>query len=347
MASDPSRTRVRHWVTAWFGSLRKERGFSLNTIQSYKDAWRLLFRFGEERCGMAASQDWRVGQVGRELVLAFLDHLEVDRRCSVPTRNLRLAALQSFFSWLRAIEPPLRDHCDRVLGIHCKRSHRPVRGYMEADELKAVLEAVDLARADGMRDLALLSLSYNSGARVHEIAALQKDWVFLGRGPTVRLWGKGKKQRELPLWEATAQLLRVYLRHHRRPASAAKDEPYVFLGQRGERMTRFGVARVIERAIARAALACPSLRTKQLTAHSMRHTTAVHLLQSGADLITIQNWLGHENLETVRIYLGLDLKKKRDILDRCLTPAYVDARLHADDHPHQDDESDENWLQDL
>lgn len=341
------RTRLRAWLTAYFQAMRQERDLSANTLQSYKDTWRLLLEFGREHRGMAASENWRLGQVDRGFVLDFLEYVETGRGCCAATRNVRLAAIQSFFAYLRDIEASLRDHCTRILAIHSKRSHRSVVGCLDPDELHGVLDGIDLARPDGMRDLAILCFAYNTGARVHEIAALRRDWLDLNADPSVRIWGKGNKQRELPLRKPCAHVLRIYLRDHRRPPRKDSGEPFVFIGQRGDPMTRFGVADAIQRAFRRAARTCPSLRRKHLTAHSMRHTTAVHLLQSGTDLVSIQNWLGHESMETVRTYLSLDLNAKRQVLERCLTLDYVLTRL--DPHPGDSDTADEagNWLDNL
>jgi site-specific recombinase XerD len=347
MAAELLRTRLRAWLAAYFSSLRAERNLSLNTIRTYKDAWKLIFEFGARKRAMPTPGDWRLGQVDRRLVLDFLEYIETDRSCCVATRNSRLAAVQSFFTWLRGVEPTLRDHTERVLAIQRKRAHRPVVAHLEVDELRRVLDVVDLTRPDGMRDFALLCFAYNTGARVHEIAALRKEWLMLHRLPTVRLWGKGNKERELPLWDACARVLRLYLKAHRRPRRTPAEEPFVFIGQRGERMTRFGVARLIQQAFIRAERLCPSLQHKALTAHSMRHTTAVHLLQSGADLVTIQNWLGHESLESVRTYLSLDLQAKRNVLQCCLTTDYVATRLERG-RIHLDPVKDaENWLDSL
>lgn len=189
--------------------------------------------------------------------------------------------------------------------------------YLERDELRAVLASVDRSQTEAQRDLALLCLGYNSAGRAQELADVRVEGLRLRDPATVRLWGKGRKERELPLWPGTVECLKVYLRHRRAPADALSGL-HVFLNHRGQRMTRWGIAAILEQAMARAALICPSMAPKRLSAHSMRHTTAVHLLQSGVDLVTIQNWLGHRSPETVHTYLALDLTSRRDLLDRCL-----------------------------
>jgi site-specific recombinase XerD len=238
-----------------------------------------------------------------------------------------LAAIQSFFNWLRLAEPALRGHADRILGIPSKRCPRPIIDYLERDELQAVLLSV--APAQTLRDLALLCVAYNTGARAQELADLRLDGLKLTDPATVRIWGKGRKVRALPLWNSTVERLNRYLKTHRSPANDL-FKPYVFLNHRGQRMTRWGIAGIIEGAMARAAKRCPSIAKKRLSAHGMRHTTAVHLLQSGVDLVTIQNWLGHASPDTVSIYLALDLKHRQDLLDRCLR---IDELLPDDDDP--------------
>jgi integrase/recombinase XerD len=332
------RVRLRTHLKSWFSALRNDRGLSSHTLASYKNAWRLLIRFGADQAGLGASTDWLLTQVHRELVLGYLSYVEKDRGCSVSTRNVRLAAVQSFFKWVRSMQPDLAVHCDRILGIPCKRTHRPVIDYLERDELRMVLETVDLRRPEGIRDLTILALAYNTAARVHELANLRRDALWLTMpSPTVKLSGKGRKERKLPLWSKTAELLRTYLASHRRPPADEVARPYVFLNHRGYRMTRWGIARVIERGVSDARTRCPSLSAKHLTAHSIRHTTAVHLLQSGVDLVTIQNWLGHSSPDTVHVYLALDLQSRRDLLERCLN---LDEVL-ASDSP------DDDWLSDL
>jgi site-specific recombinase XerD len=307
-------------LRAWFLALRTERGVSPHTLSSYKVAWRLLVSFGIEQRGLTASGDWRLTQIDRDFVLAFLLHLEKQRACSASTRNVRLAAVQSFFRWLSAREPALHDHGNRILGIPNKRTHRPLIEYLERDELQAVLAAVNIHQADAGRDLALLCLAYNSGARAQELADVRVDWLRLSDPATIRIWGKGRKERELPLWKGTVYQLKRYLKLYRRGPADAIAKSYLFLNHRGQRMTRWGIAGILEQAFTRAATVCPTLASKHLSAHSMRHTTAVHLLQSGVDLVTIQNWLGHNSPDTVHTYLALDLKSRRDLLERCLRP---------------------------
>lgn len=347
MASDLHQLRLKSWLAAWFVALRTHRNLSANTVNSYKDAWRLVYRFGSDACRLPVSGDWRLMQVDRQFVLRFLSWLEDTRKCSISSRNLRLAAVQSFFNYVRGAEPVARTHCERILSIPRKRTPRPVVGYLESDEVRAVLDAIDISKALGLRNLAMVAFAYNTGARVHEIAALRREWLSLEFNPSVRIWGKRKKQREVPLFPATVSALEAYLADPHRCPRTAVAEPYVFLGQKGDAMTRFGVAGVIEAALRRAIPVCPSLDRDDLTAHSMRHTTAVHLMHGGASLATIQNWLGHATLESVQIYLAMNLKNKRDLLEHCFATDYVTRRLAGMIDPVQTPERGEDWLQGL
>jgi site-specific recombinase XerD len=347
VATDLRQLRLKSLLGCWFASLREVRNVSPNTVQSYKDTWRLLYRFGIDARRLSPSGDWRLVQVDRQFVLAFLAWLENTRKCSISTRNLRMAAVHSFFKYVRGLEPVARNHCERILSVQRKRTLKPVVGYLESDEVHAVLDGVDLLKSVGLRDLALLLFAYNTGARVHEMANLQRDRLSLERNPSVRIWGKGRKQREIPLFPPTVKAIEAYLSDHRRCPPTAAAESFVFLGQTGDPMTRFGVADIIQRAFRRAIPLRPSLDRDDLTAHSMRHTTAVHLMHGGASLATIQNWLGHESLASVQIYLAMNLKNKRDILEHCFATDYVTKRLAGltDSIPPPDRA--EDWLQGL
>lgn len=349
MASHPdNRRRLATYLPGYFHSLRNDRHFSPNTIASYKAAWTLLERYGIEFKAMPKLEDWRLGQISRELILEFLQFIEQHRNCSVSTRNTRLAAFQSFFQYLRGVEPVLGNDCARIISIPHKRDSRPIVGYLETQELHAVLRAVDLSKPHGLRDLALLCLAYNVAARVSEMANLR--WTSLqldDDNPRVRVVGKRNKLRELPLFKGSVCVMKAYRKALSRQALGPAVACYVFVGQKRRPMTRFGVADIIQRAFARAVPECPSLRTKSLTPHSIRHTTAVHLLQGGADLVAIQKWLGHESLETVRSYLNLDLKSKRDVMERCLTLDYVVSLLDQTEDAKPDNQDPANWLDSL
>lgn len=324
--TEPPYRRINGYLHSFFTDyLRVQRGVSVNTVRTYRDAWRLLFQFGIEQRGMQAPQNWRLYQIDRQLILDFLLHLEEKRKVTARTRNNRLAALRAFFEYLRLLEPEMDTHCRRVLTIPSKRTRRSTIDFLQADELQAVLESVSEEGPTAHRDSALLVFAYNTGARVHEIAQARREHIIYGTAPCIHIIGKGNKERVVPLWEGTLTLLDTYISRYRvRPRNPAFAS-FLFLGVRGQPLTRFQVGRIITRYIHKAADGCPSIRRKRLCAHSMRHTTAVHLLQGGAEMNTIKAWLGHASVESTQVYLDLDLQKKSEVLERLITPDF--ARL--------------------
>ena len=290
--------------------LPRVRGTSPHTIQSYRDSLVLLLRFVTTRTHRSVIQ-LDLDDLGPQPILAFLQYLELDRRNSVATRNVRLAAIHAFFRYC-ALEYPARlAHCQRVLAVPFKRTgSRPVE-YLEHEEIEAILGVVDRGTIDGRRDYALLATMFNTGARVQEIVALGVADLRLDTPAQVRLYGKGRKERICPLWPQTANLLRALLAERGRELQS--DEP-VFRNHRGTRLTRFGVRYLLQKYCTRAQAAVPALRTKRLHPHSMRHSTAVHLLRAGVDIVTISQWLGHASVTSTHRYATVDLDMKRQAL---------------------------------
>lgn len=324
MTRDPRYRRLTAYLRPFFTDyLKVHRGLSLNTLRSYRDTWRLLFSYGCKERNMQKPEQWRIHQVNRALILDFLVYLEQERQVSAATRNCRLAGLHVFFSYLTKSEPELELHCRRILTIPSKKTSHTVVGFLDSDEMEAVLRAVPQDGPLAKRDLALLVFAYNTGARVSEIAQARLSHIIPGPSPCVRIVGKGNRERIVPLWEGTLRVIQSYVRLHRAPPHDPLEASYLFLGSGGKRLTRFHVGRIITRYFKKASEQCPAMRKKKLTAHSMRHTTAVHLLQGGAEMNTIKTWLGHSSVESTQIYLGLDLRKKRDILDRLITPEFA------------------------
>ena len=290
--------------------LPRVRGTSPHTIRSYRDSLVLLLRFVATRLQRSVIQ-LDLDDLGPQPVLAFLQHLELDRHNSVATRNVRLAAIHAFFRYCAMEHPARLAHCQRVLAVPFKRTgSRPVE-YLEHEEIEAILGAVDRGTADGRRDYALLATMFNTGARVGEIVALCVADLRLDAPAQVHLHGKGRKQRVCPLWPQTADLLRTLLAERERELQS--DEP-VFRNHRGMRLTRFGVRYLLQKYCTRAQATVPTLRTKRLHPHSMRHSTAVHLLRAGVDIVTISQWLGHASVTTTHRYATVDLDMKRQAL---------------------------------
>jgi integrase/recombinase XerD len=300
-------------LRAFFGEhLPTIRGASPHTIRSYRDSTALLLRFLARTTGRpVAALD--VPDLTVEHVVAFLQHLEEERQGSAATRNVRLAAIHAFARFLAAQEPMHLDRAQRILGIPFKRARpRPI-AYLEYEEIAAVLDSVDRSTRAGRRDYTLLATMFNTGARVQEILDLRASDLQLTKPAQVRLVGKGRKVRWCPLWPQTAKLVRAWC--HERQLDLHSDAP-VFINQRGLPLTRFGVRFILAKHVGRAAQRQPRLRTKRLHPHSLRHSTAVHLLKSGVDLTTIAHWLGHASVNTTNRYVTVDLELKRKALAR-------------------------------
>jgi integrase/recombinase XerD len=288
------------------------RGVSPHTIRSYRDSVALLLRFlatTTERPATALD----VSDLTVEHIVAFLHHVEQHRGVTATTRNVRLAAIHTFARFLATQEPIYLDQAQRLLAIPFKRARpRPI-AYLEYEELAAVLASVDRSTRAGRRDYTLLSAMFNTGARVQEILDLRAGDLQLTKPYQVRLMGKGRKVRWCPLWPQTAQLLRAWCTE--RQLDLRSDAP-VFVNQRGLPLTRFGVRFILAKHVRQAAPHQPSLATKRFHPHSLRHSTAIHLLKSGVDLPTIAHWLGHASVNTTNCYVTVDLELKRQALAR-------------------------------
>jgi len=301
--------RLLEYVQKFFQEyLRAHRGMSPNTVSAYRDALKLFMCFLTKYTGRPAAK-LCLDHLNPDAVLAFLADIEETRNVSAATRNLRLSALRTFFGYLVTQDTLRTGQYQRVIAIPLKQSTRPLMCYLEVDEVKAILASIDSMTARGRRDYILIALLYNTGARVQEICDLKGEDV-LGSPPSVVVTGKGKKTRQVPLWIDTAQILVTYAR------SRGPNER-IFLNARGRPLTRFGVNHIIATRTKMAVKTCPSLATKKVTPHTFRHTTAMHLLQSGVEPTVIKSWLGHVNLATTHAYVEIDLKMKREALERC------------------------------
>jgi integrase/recombinase XerD len=302
-----------------------QRGASARTVESYRDAFELLFGFAEQHTGKSPSA-LQLADLDAPLVLDFLDYLEVGRGNTARTRNVRLAAIHSFMRYAALRDPASLPITSRVLAIPAKRFDRPVLGYLSRDQVAAILAAPDRRTWSGHRDQVMLATTYNTGARVSEITALRVGDVLLDRQTAVHLHGKGRKQRVIPLWKNTATELRGWLAR----ISPAPDSP-VFPNKSGAPMSRSGVRDRLNRAVAGAEQRCPSLHGQHITPHTLRHSTAMHLLQSGTDLAVIALWLGHSSPAVTHQYLEADLAAKEAVLQRLTDPSPTPARFHPGD----------------
>ena len=286
------------------------RGMSPHTLHSYRDSLTLLLRFVALQNERSVAE-LDLGDLTPTQITDFLHHLEAERHNSAATRNVRLAAIHAFFRHVATLHPDLLEHCQRVLAIPFKRARQRSVEYLEYDEIQAVLAAVDRATVDGRRDHALLVAMFNTGARVQEILDVRQSDLQLVRPFQVRLMGKGRKERICPLWPQTAEVLRLHLLEQRVDAGSAG---HVFRNHRGEPLSRFGVRYILGKYCNLARDAAPTLAGKRLHPHSMRHSTAVHLLQAGVDMVTISHWLGHASVSTTNRYATVDLNMKREAI---------------------------------
>jgi integrase/recombinase XerD len=328
----PPPKHLLQYLQAFFHDhLAAQRGLSEHTVLAYRDALKLFLTFVSKHLRKPMTR-LTMNDLQVDSVLAFLDDLEKERKNGVVTRNLRLAALRTFFKYLVAEDPLHAGQYQRVIAIPLKqRSHAPLE-YLDVSEMKAVLEAIDRRQSAGCRDYALLNLLYNTGARVQEICDIQVKHLRLTVPAIVTLTGKGRKTRHVPLWQETADLLADYFKG--RGISALPDA-WVFVNARGEQLSRFGIRHIIRIRMAIAAESCPALKGRRISPHTFRHTTAMHLLQSGVDLAVIRSWLGHVNIVTTQGYVEIDMEMKRKALLTC-NPAVTEGKLDQVLHQHMD-----------
>ena len=285
---------------------------SRNTQASYRDALALLLPFAAKQGGQAIDR-LELECLSPEVVRRFLAHLEVERHCSVTTRNQRLAAIHAFARFVGARSPEHLAWCAELTAIPFKKAPKGTLPYLEKPEMDAVLAAPDRRTSQGARDHALLLFLYNAGARADEAARLTVADLDLGPSPAVRILGKGNKERLCPLWTSTASVLKALV------AGRSGQDP-VFLNRRRERITRFGIYALVKRCAAQTARHVPSIGSKRVSPHVLRHTTAVHLLRAGVDINTIRAWLGHVSLDTTNVYAEVDLEMKAKALNECTIP---------------------------
>jgi integrase/recombinase XerD len=309
----------------FFQRLVTERGVSAHTIASYRDTFELLLGYAQKRTGRTPSA-LTLEDLDAPLVLAFLDHLESVRGNSPRTRNLRLTAIRSFMRHASLRAPTALPVAQRVLAISPKRFDKPALGYLTREEVTALLDAPDRNSWSGQRDAVLLAVLYNTGARVSELAGLRIADVLLDRQAAVQLRGKGRKERVVPLWKNTAKQLRAWL-----PRIDQSPDAPVFPNRAGKPITRSGIEHRLSLAVTTASKRCPSLAARRISPHTMRHTTAMHLLQSGVDIAVIALWLGHEDTATTHTYLEADLAMKEAALKRLHEPALKPLTYQAPD----------------
>lgn len=290
--------------------LLAQRCASAHTIASYRDCFRLLLDFAAKQLGKAPS-DLMLEDIDARFIGRFLECLQGERGNSARTRNVRLAAIHSFFRYVALGEPAHALHCQRVLAIPSKRYERKPICFLDEAEIDALLAAPDLSTWAGRRDRTLLLVAVQTGLRVSELIGLRCEEVVLGTGANVRCQGKGRKHRSTPLRKDAVCALKAWLRERR-----GQPTESVFPSMRGGPLSRDAVERLVAKHAAAARHGCPSLERKKVTPHTLRHSAAMDLLHHGVDRSVIALWLGHESVETTQIYLHADLRLKQKALSR-------------------------------
>ncbi|MFT5114877.1 MAG: site-specific recombinase XerD [Parasphingorhabdus sp.] len=288
-----------------------DRGLSQNTVMAYRDTLKLFFSFESSRQNKSVSK-LVLDDVNADAVLHFLNQLEKKRNNGIVTRNLRLAALKTFSLFLTTKDILRAGEYQRIIALPLKKAPHKVIDYLEVNEINAIIGEFDHGNMSEQRNHTLLSLLYNTGARVQEMCDLTVGSITLGHLPAVTLVGKGNKTRIVPIWQDTAQLLTSYLQNHQ-----LMDNPTarLFLNACGQPLGRFGIRYIIKKRVERASTTYPRLKTKTIGPHTFRHSIAMHLLQAGIDLSIIKSWLGHVNLQTTHTYVEIDMEMKRKVLN--------------------------------
>jgi len=314
-------------VQAYFAEyLTQQRALSPQTIAAYRDAFVLFIEFAQSRLGKSPAAI-ALADMTPELITAFLNHLEQQRRNCVRSRNARLAALRSFLKFAGRRDVSSLHVVERALAIPVKRFERPMFDYLSRDEMLAVIGAPDETWI-GQRDHVLFLMMYNTGARVSEITGIKTgDVVLQDRAACVHLHGKGRKQRSVPLWRSTVRAIRAWLTQNSQLGAASPLLP----NRNGQAMTRTNVALRLALAVQTANRAYPELAKRRVSPHVIRHTTTMHLLQAGVDISVIALWLGHESPVTTHQYVQADLAMKERALARLHEPDAKIRRYRAPD----------------
>ena len=296
-----------------------ERNLAVNTQKSYRDMLKLLLPYVEGKIRKPIDR-LSIHDLSPSVVRSFLGHLEQERNCAIRTRNQRLGAIHALARFIGLHSPEHLDWCTQIRLIPLKKTNQPAITYLDKTEMEALLAAPNEQTAQGRREYALLLFLYNSGARVSEAALLKiedVDW----HSQCVRILGKGGKERRCPLWSSTLNQLRNL-------ASEREPSESIFLNRCQQPMTRSGIHVLVRRCATRAYAQAPSLRSKKISPHVIRHSTASHLLHAGVDINTIRGWLGHVSLNTTNIYAETDLETKARALATCTAPDKTAANKH-------------------
>ncbi len=318
--------------------LPNEKGASANTVAAYRDTFVLLLNFIQDQKGIKIEK-LTLDKIRKETIIEFLDWLQKERKCSNSTRNTRLAAIHSFYRYLQYEQLGHLYECQKILSVRFKRIHQQGFRYLTIEGIKLLLKQPDTSTRKGRRDLTLLSLMYDIGARVQEVIDLTPSMVRLNVPPTIKIVGKGNKARLVPMLDAQVEHLKNYLKENRLNEPLANRYP-LFFNSRKEKLTRAGINYIVREYCKMAREENKMMFPGIISCHSLRHSKAMHLLQAGVNLVYIRDILGHVSIKTTEIYARADSKQKRKALEE----AYVN--VNPDEEPVWiKDENLITWLQ--
>jgi integrase/recombinase XerD len=302
-----------------------QRGASEHTCASYSYAFQLLLQFASARLRVTPPA-LSIEQLDAPLVMDFLHHLESERHNSPRTRNARLVAIKSFMHFLEHRVPSLLEQSRRILAIPAKRTDTRLISYLSLEEMEAVLNAPTLHHRDGIRDRAMLHLCFAAGLRVSELVSLPLHALEWQPAPQVRIHGKGRRERLLPLWKQTAADLRAWLAVRGQPQA-----PELFVNARAQPLTHAGFEYILRKHVTVTAAQCPSLTTKRISPHVLRHTAAMVVLQATGDIRKVSLWLGPTDIQTTEAYLRADPTEKLDAMQAVVPPTLKRGQFRAPD----------------
>lgn len=294
--------------------LTTEQGCSANTISAYRDSLSLFLKFMRKEYNLKADNiDFK--DINQERVISFLEWLEVERKCGISTRNARLAALHAFFRFLIYKVPDYLDEWQRILSIKIKKSAKATVVYLTAEGMKLLLAQPDISTNKGRRDVTLLSLMYECAGRVQEIADLVPARINFGKPTLLTITGKGNKTRLVPLSEYGTKSLKVYMQENQLMEPKATEYP-LFNNGRGDKLTRMAITSIIKKHAGTARKKNPAVIPPKISPHSLRHSKAMMLQQSGVNLVCIRDFLGHQSVTSTEIYARIDNKQKREAIEK-------------------------------
>ena len=305
--------------------LPNEHGRSLHTCETYAHAFRLLFTFVSKRLGIRPSQ-LCLEQIDAALILDFLGHIEEQRGNCAATRNGRLAAVKAFIRYVEFRVPSFLAQARQIHAIPTKRHAQALVRHLTMEEVRALLNAPDLTTRLGIRDRAMMHLCFAGGLRVSELVGLPREHLSLQPTPSIRILGKGRKERCLPLWKATAADLRAWL-----AVRGAVPAPELFVNAEGAAMTRAGFEYILDKHVRTATKSCPALNGRCVSPHQLRHSCALTMLQATRDIRKVALWLGHADIRTTEVYLRADPSEKLEAMEAVLPVALRRGRFKAPD----------------